>query len=256
MSVSNASAVMFFFYGFSAFMLTLIMLQRMYKNPKSSSFLLVLSRIGVIILTFGTTCDNFRIFAGCFTNFNVYNSANKAVTWFCTLGHEILAAVAIATPCQFMQKAIENEKSKMYMEYIAYLAPILFGIIGISGLALSLPAELVEKTTCSDIGQPIKMLHPESDSSTALISVFAWTFAMITSGWFLCKKYKWKRIWAVFFVINICCLFGQGLLPALGPVYKCYGSNFWEQVAFATAVWADYELNVKELQSLLSSQDE
>ena len=132
--VSNGSAVMFFLYGACAATLTVIMAHRLYNTPRSA-YLLNVSRFGIILLTFGTTVDNFRQFAGCYEDFNVNNASNIAATWFCIIDHEFLSSIAITIPFQFMRKTFDDEVTKRRMTYLSITIPTVFAIVGIVGFA-------------------------------------------------------------------------------------------------------------------------
>ena len=82
----------------------------------------------------------------------------------------------------------------------------------------------------------------------SLNAVFAYQFGMLFYGIYLviqgvrkdgcCTRscLDWRLL---FLVINFLCVPGQALVKSLGPFYNCYGSNFWEQMTFASAVFVD-----------------
>ena len=108
--------------------------------------------------------------------------------------------------------------------------------------------QLYVKTECPDV-DPILKMKPTRDVPTSLISVFAYQFGMIGAGIIMVYKYgcRHDNLWhLIFLVANFLCLPGQALPRSLGPYYECYGSNFWEQVTFASAIVADIILNTSD----------
>lgn len=249
MSTAAASATIFFLYGLCALVLTGIVIRRMLERMKVegdstiADKLLQVSRVGILVLTIGTMLDNFRTFAGSFPNLNPENDFDIGVSWICTVTHEMLASVSIVIPLQFVYTKLETQ---LYKDRAPYVAVVLVGIlfvIGLVGFVIVLPNPLIVNVGCSKIDQTIYTLLPKSNSPTGLVSVIAYTFGMIFAGIFLVCREGCKSWWTLFLVANVLCQFGQALLTALGPGYECYGSNFWEQVTFITAVVADGELN-------------
>lgn len=241
---SAAPAVMFFLYMCSAIALTAIVSRRLRRTPCSRKAVIG-CRVGILILTVGTAFDNGRTFFGRFPEkFPVANGANEAVTWFCVFTHEVLTALSFWTPLQLWSKAGLGEAGLKRVKIAAHAFPIVLFIVGLVGfIGKSATAPLVPSESCASIGA-LAVLKTQKDSSTGLISVFAYSFGMIAAGVALCCHYGWRKWWLVFFLGNVACVVGQALMPALGDGYKCYASNFWEQVAFVLAVVADGVLNV------------
>jgi len=107
------------------------------------------------------------------------------------------------------------------------------------------PNPLVVQTDCGDV-DPISKLTTSKKVPLSLVSVFAYQFGMIGAGIVMVRNYgcQGDNLWhLIFLAANFLCLPGQMLVKSLGPFYECYGSNFWEQVTFASAVVADMILN-------------
>jgi hypothetical protein len=250
MSISAASFTVYFFYCACANFLTFVVIRRIIKKPLSHQWkhdrMLLFCRIGILLLTIGTSINNMQYIAGCFSNFNVQSDFNVALTWFCILDHEVFTALSIIIPFQFMISVVKSEKYKRRLTMASVIAVILFAIVGITGLILVKPVPFTEMLVCEGFNQPIKLLHPESSPKTSLACVVAYSVCMILCGVLLVYEYGRRSSWTIFLVTNIFCLIGQSLLTFLGPVYKCYASNFWEQIAFMSAVVADAFLNLRE----------
>ena len=211
---------------------------------------LLACRVGILFLTVGTLFDNMRTFVGTFEGFDHFNFANEVVSWFCIANHQVLAAFTICTPLYFMSRVVTGEKTKMCLSLTAYIvAVLLFVWSGIKFFSL-MPNPLKEKVACEAIDSPIVTLTATKKMSNSLICVFAYQFAMIGAGIVMlykrgcsCGSGGWEFL---FTFANLLCLPGQALVTSLGPYYECYGSNFWEQVTFASAVYADLLLNSEE----------
>ena len=101
-------------------------------------------------------------------------------------------------------------------------------------------------TDCAEVDPTFK-LSPTAKVKFSLVSVFAYQFGMVGVGVLMTCKYgcRGDNLWhLIFLVANVLCLPGQGLVQSLGPYYECFGSNFWEQLTFGSAVVADMILNI------------
>jgi len=173
------------------------------------------------------------------------------------------------------ERELEEKNRKWWLWFLPRVSVTAVAVLFIIGLAGFVAASargntLALQCNCnggssSSFHQPVHIMQSTQESPTGLVSVFAYTFAMVGCGIFYACKCRCKydhqarrtsssevenaassasyTLWKAFFVTNTLCLLGQALLPALGSVYGCYGSNFWEQVAFVTAVLADGHVN-------------
>lgn len=240
---SAAPAVMYFLYTCSAIVLTAITAHRLRRTPCAQRKLVGL-RVGILILTVGTAFDNGRTFFGRFPGaFPVKNGANEAVSWLCVFTHEVLTAASFWVPLQLWSKAGVGARGQRRLAIAAHaVVPVLF-IVGLVGFIWkSVAAPLVPGDACASVGS-LAILKTQKDSPTGLVAVFVYSFGMIFAGVALCCHYGWRSRWLLFLGGNLACVVGQALMPALGDGYKCYASNFWEQVAFVLAVVADGALN-------------
>ena len=235
--VAVGPAVAFFSYAACALVLSLIIINRLIKGlpPIISSTekrLLVASRVGIMTLTLGTTLNNFQYFAGSFPGYNVENDVNVGVTWFCAFNHQVLSAIAILVPFQFMVVSVQDEKKKRWLVHAAVALCFVASLVGLAGFIRAQPNSLDKDQNCNEISEPVNYLKLSNESKTGLVCVFAYSFAMIACGVVMVWKRGCGSRWALFLVLNVVCLAGQALVNSLGSGYKCYGSNFWEQVTF------------------------
>ena len=100
------AALPFAGYGVIALTGCVLVTRRMRENCKkgrpqsSEAWLLLLSRIGLWYLAFGTMVDNGRhLFGGVEPGDNV---ASKGLTWFLTFGHEVICGVCPTIGLQFL----------------------------------------------------------------------------------------------------------------------------------------------------------
>jgi hypothetical protein len=214
-------------------------------------------RIGILLLTVGTLLDNARTMFGTIELIPVYNFMNVVVAWFCVANHQVLAAFAFFTPSYFVYR-LATHTQKWWISRIAVFVVMVLFSLGTVGFMAQQPNPLLVKSECTEINAPYSTLAPTKKVLGSLRCVFAYQFAMVGCGVYLVAKRKgcscccckcstllstlasWEFL---FLIANFLCLPGQALLRSLGPVYRCYGSNFWEQVTFASAVYADYVLS-------------
>ena len=246
------SATLFLLYSASAMALSAITVRRL-KNFEvllREDRHLLACRVGILFLTVGTLFDNMRTFVGTFEGFDHFNLANEVVSWFCIANHQVLAAFTIYTPLYFVYRVVTGDKTKMCVSLTAlFLAVFLFVWSALKFFAL-MPNPLKEKVACEAIDSPIVTLTATKKMSNSLVCVFAYQFAMIGSGVVMLCKRGCSCGWEMLFLLaNLLCLPGQALVTSLGPYYECYGSNFWEQVTFASAVCADLLLNSEEIRT-------
>ena len=206
-------------------------------------------RIGILLLTVGTLFDNSRTMFGTFDFIPVNNFLNVAAAWFCIANHQVIAAFTVFTPAYFVYSETKSVRIKYWIRNIT--AVCVGGLFVNSSLAFmsQQPNPLLIISECTEINAPYSTLTPTKKVPGSLICVFAYQFAMIGCGVYLvvkrqgCKLSTLRSWEFIFLIANFLCLPGQALLYSLGPYYKCYGSNFWEQVTFASAVFADYVLS-------------
>ena len=265
---SDVSATAFLIYGLVAAQLSVVTFQRLRaewretgdgngSSPEGEGLgkgdvdgrqrlLLRLSRVGILILTVGTTLDNFRHFCGSFSSLPVFNAANVIVTWICYIAHEILAALSFFTPFQFLVSHKSSEEIPRKFMLITSGIVTIFSLMGIISFSLKeAPTELQVVSKCTGIGD-LKILEFKGSNPLGLINVFAWSFLLIISCFYLNWKHGLRSWCSLFTLANILALLGQMLpafVPGLGSEYMCYASNFWEQFIFCAVVAADGLLN-------------
>ena len=259
--MANLSTLIFLFYAFVAGSLTFITGRRLLKEWSSPDMdvMHIACRIGILFLTGGTLLDNSRTFFGTLDLFPVDNFMNVTVAWFCVLNHQVLAAFTLFTPSYFVHHVTTGERTKYYIKIGTTACAALLFLINGYGFLSKQPNPLLIKSECEEIDGLYMTLSPSKKVPNSLLCVFAYQFAMIGCGIFLivkrqgccCCNLSTFRSWELaFFIANFACLPGQALLTSLGPYYRCYGSNFWEQVTFASAVYVDYifseEMNGKD----------
>lgn len=241
--------VIFTLYTIIAAIFTAIVLTRL-KNLQhqwSEDAMAVLCRIGILFLTFGTVLDNGRtVFGNIYQkDSDTYTWINTAVSWFCVLNHQWFASLCIMIPCSFIQKLVQTDRWKRLTPRIAVGLFVLLFIVGGAGVIMKMPNPLIVQTDCGDV-DPVSKLAPSKKVPTSLLSVFAYQIGMVFAGFIMIIKYgcRGDNLWHVIFLVaNFLCLLGQPLVKSLGPYYECYGSNFWEQLTFGSAIFADMVLN-------------
>ena len=233
----DAPAVMYLLYAICALALTLVTAVRLARTPAPrccpparDGRMLVACRVGILVLTFGTTCDNARTFFGRFpSKYAVDSDANQAVSWFCVFTHECLAAAAFFVPLQLISTAVTGgERTKRRLAMGACFGALVLFVVGLIGfLSKTLTAALVVGDVCETIGALEILKTPASAASpVGLVAVFAYSFGMLVAGVVLCHRHGWGSKWLLFLAGNVACVVGQGLMAALGDGYKCYASNF------------------------------
>ena len=250
------SATIFLMYSASAMALSAITLRRL-KNfeelLREDRFLLA-CRVGILFLTVGTLCDNMRTFVGTFEGFDHFNGANEVVSWFCIANHQVLAAFTIYTPFYFMYRVVTGENTKKCLSLTALIGAIFLFLWSGFKFFYLMPNPLKEKVACEAIDSLIVTLTATKKMANSLVCVFAYQFSMIGCGMVMLYKRGCSCGWELTFLLaNFFCLPGQALVTSLGPYYECYGSNFWEQVTFASAVCADLLLNSEETRTSSAS---
>lgn len=255
----NPSIVIFFLYASVAGALTVATGRKLVMQLQSADkdLMHIACRIGILLLTAGTLLDNSRTMFGTLKSIPVYNFMNVVVAWFCVVNHQVLAAFAFFIPSYFVYR-LATPAQKLWIRRIAVVVVIILFCLGTAGFMSQQPNPLLVKSECTEINAPYSTLAPTKKVPGSLRCVFAYQFAMVGCGVYLVAKRKgcscccckcstlWSTLtsWEFLFLIaNLLCLPGQALLYSLGPVYRCYGSNFWEQVTFCSAVYADYVLS-------------
>lgn len=260
--MSNPSSFIFLLYASVAGALTIATGRKLVIQLRSpdKDLMHIACRIGILLLTAGTLLDNSRTMFGTIESIPVDNFMNKVVAWFCVANHQVLAAFAFFTPSYFVYR-LATQAQKWWIRFIAVGVVIILFSLGTAGFMSQQPNPLLVKSECTEIDAPYSTLAPTKKVPGSLRCVFAYQFAMVGCGVYLVAKRKgcscccckcstlWSTLisWEFLFLIaNFLCLPGQALLYSLGPVYRCYGSNFWEQVTFGSAVYADYVLTSEE----------
>ena len=242
---SDVPATAFLFYAVWAVNLSFAVARRLW-NGKNSRFV-ICSRVGILILTVGTALDNVRHFWGSFpTGLDASSTLNQVVSWLCIVTHRILSAWSIFIPFQFCATFSNSSRVRIRLFWGATILVAVGLVVGTIGFLVSGPFVLVTEYKCVEIGA-LAVLSMETSSPISLINVLAYTFFVIAAGFYICYikgiSDKSSLCWVIFLVANILCLVGQVLQSNLGPTYHCYGSNFWEQITFASVVMVDMILN-------------
>lgn len=101
----------------------------------------VLCRIGILLLTIGTTIDNGRAVFGNLlqTQAQTNTAFNTFVPWSCVINHQWLASFCILVPFSFIQKLEQTDRWKRLIPRIAVgLFCVLF-VVGGSGFPMKQP---------------------------------------------------------------------------------------------------------------------
>ena len=244
------TSVIYTLYTIIAVIFSVIILKRLdnLKQQWDNDAMAVLCRLGILVMTIGTTLDNARAVFG-----NLYQSVDQTdttlnfiVSWYCVINHQWLTAFCVFTPFCFIQKLVTTDRWKRLVPRIAVgFFVILFVFAGFNYLKAQ-PNPMYVKTECTEVDRTFKLSVPKGSVNFSLVSVFAYQFLMVGAGIVMIYKYgcqgdsQWHLI---FLIANFLCLPGQALQQALGPYYECYASNFWEQLTFGSAVFADMVLN-------------
>jgi hypothetical protein len=247
--------IVFCFYSLVAFGLTCVVVARMVKHEGPRQPLQVLCRIGILFLTIGTVLDNARTAAGTLLDDGpgAFIWLNVGVSWFCIANHQVLASICVLIPAYFAIASVEKNGGKKTVTRCMTFAALVITL----GLFIFQTTKFL-----SVLPNPLRIKEPEErcqlDQSItleasrkwggSLNAVFAYQFGMLFYGIYLviqgvrkdgcCTRscLDWRLL---FLVINFLCVPGQALVKSLGPFYNCYGSNFWEQMTFASAVFVD-----------------
>jgi hypothetical protein len=244
------TALIYTVYTIIAIVFSVIVMKRMNHLAQQwdNDAMAVLCRFGILLLTVGTVFDNARAAFGNILPFDqTDNTINTVVSFFCAMNHQWLASFCVFIPFCFVQKLVTTDRWKKRIPRIAVCSFIaLFLFAGFNYLS-KVPNPMYVKTECAEVDPTFK-LGPSKKVKFSLFCVFAYQFGMVGVGVLMTYKYgcwpEGSRWHLIFLVANFLCLPGQALVRSLGPYYECFGSNFWEQLTFGSAIVADMILNI------------
>ena len=212
------------------------------KPRHSEAWLLLLSRLGLWYLEFGTMVDNGRHLFGAVEPRD--NAASYGLTWFPEFGHVVICGICPATGLQFLSVSTPRLHSPgrwLAAACVVVLATTAVGLYIFIHYTCSAGMEAVDDYNGLHIAGPV--VDPEP---LGLFAILVTCFVALAASIVLASA-RGCKAWSWLVACQLLGIVGQALLGAFNRGYSFYGSNFWEQVTIVSLVIADGMLNDEEV---------
>ena len=205
----------------------------------SATVLLLLSRIGLLLLTIGTLIDDVRRVFGFIEP--AKNDVAVGLSWFLECNHAIGCCVCTVIGFQLMSVSAPNLNYSKQWLTAALVVMVVCLAVGLYGFVTVTARSGMEVTEYMGL----HVVVPKADTPLSLCSVIVTSIVALIAAVVLSCVQGWNK-WFWLVACQLLGLVGQALLTVLNRGYEFYGSNFWEQVTIFSLVIADGILNEEE----------